>query len=94
MDYQRCLVHGKCDFLFLLYADHVKGKKQESFLQLLDQYPLSHLRQADLETLLPEDEPLVRRLVLTIRRGFRELVAALHEDKYPKTRTYLENFSH
>lgn len=94
MDYQRCLVHGKRDFRFLLYADHVKGKKQESFLQLLDQNPLFHLRQADLEALRPEDEPLVRRLVRTIRRGFRELVAALPEDKYPKTRTYLENFSH
>ena len=94
MDTQRCLVHGKRDFRFLLYADHVKGKKQESFLQLLDQNPLFHLRQADLEALRPEDEPLVRRLVRTIRRGFRELVAALPEDKYPKTRTYLENFSH
>jgi len=94
MDYQRCLVHGKRDFRFLLYADHVKGKKQESFLHLLDQNPLFHLRQADLEALRPEDEPLVRRLVRTIRRGFRELVTALPEDKYPKTRTYLENFSH
>ena len=27
MDYQRCPVHGKRDFRFLLYADHVKGKK-------------------------------------------------------------------
>jgi len=94
MDYQRCLVHGKHDFRFLLYADHVKGEKQESFLQLLDQNPLFHLRQADLEALRPEDEPLVRRFVRTIRRGFRELVAALPADKYPKTRTYLENFSH
>jgi hypothetical protein len=94
MDYQRCLVHGKHDFRFLFYADHVKGKKQESFLHLLDQNPLFHLRQADLEALRPEDEPLVRRLVRTIRRGFRELMAALPADKYPKTRTYLENFSH
>lgn len=91
MDCQRCLVHGKNDFRFLLYADHVKGKRQESFLELLDQNPLFHLRQADLEALRPEDEPLVRRLVRTIRRGFRELVAALPEDRYPKTRTYLEN---
>jgi len=94
MGYQRCLVHGKNDFRFLLYADHVKGKRQESFLKLLDQNPLFQLRQADLEELRPEDEPLVRRLVRTIRRGFRELVAALPADKYPKTRTYLENFSH
>jgi hypothetical protein len=92
MDCQRCLVHGKHDFRFLLYADHVKGNKQESFLQLLDLNPLFHLRQADLEELRPEDEPLVRRFVRTIRRGFLELLAALPADTYPKTRTYLENF--
>ena len=94
MGYQRCLVHGKNDFRFLLYADGVKGKKQERLLKLLERNPLFHLRQADLEELCPEDEPLVRRLVRTIRRGFRELLQALPEDRYPKTRAYLENFSH
>lgn len=94
MGCQRCLVHGKNDFRFLLYADHVKGKKQESFLQLLEHNPLFQLRQADLEELRSEDAPLVRRLIRTIRRGFRELLAALPVDKYPKARTYLENFSH
>lgn len=94
MDQQRCLVHGKRDFRFLLYADHIKGKKQEGFLRLLDRNPLFQLRQAELETLRPEDEPLVRKLVRTIRRGFRELLAVLPVDKYPKARTYLENFSH
>ena len=58
MDTQRCLVHGKRDFRFLP-PDHVKGKKQETFLELLDRNPLFHLRQAELEALRSEDEPLV-----------------------------------
>ncbi|MGB9006079.1 MAG: hypothetical protein WCB96_10180 [Candidatus Aminicenantales bacterium] len=93
MDPQRCVWHGQRDFRYLLYADRVKGLKQEPFLELLGQNPLFHLRQADLEALQPADEPLVRKLAGTIRRCFRRLLAALPADKYPKTRTYLDNFS-
>ncbi len=93
MDYQRCVWHGRHDFRFLLYADEVKGQDQQRFLELLNRNPLFHLRQADLEELSPADEPLVRKLVATIRSGFAELLAALPETKYPKARTYLVNFS-
>ena len=93
MEIQRCLWHGHHDFRFLLYADEVKGPAQREFLELLNRNPLFHLRQAELETLKPEDEPLVRKLARTIRSGFGELLAALPESRYPKTRTYLLNFS-
>ena len=93
MDQQRCIWHGKRDFSFLLYADQVKGKAQKPLLQLLDQNPLFQLQQADLEALSPADEPLIRKLVKTIRRCFRDLLTALPADRYPKTRTYVENFS-
>ena len=93
MECQRCVWHGRHDFRFLLYADEVKGPAQREFLELLNRNPLFHLRQAELETLKPEDKPLVRKLARTIRSGFRELLAALPESRYPKTRTYLLNFS-
>ena len=94
MESQRCVWHGHHDFRFLLYADEVKGPAQREFLELLNRNPLFHLRQAELETLKPEDEPLVRKLARTIRSGFRELLTALPESRYPKTRTYLlMNFS-
>jgi hypothetical protein len=93
MESQRCVWHGHHDFRFLLYADEVKGPAQREFLELLNRNPLFHLRQAELETLKPEDEPLVRKLARTIRSGFRELLTALPESRYPKTRTYLLNFS-
>jgi len=93
MDQQRCIWHGKRDFSFLLYADRVKGKAQKPLRELLDQNPLFHLQKADLEALSPTDEPLVRKLVKAIRRSFHDLLTALPADKYPKTRTYVENFS-
>jgi hypothetical protein len=93
MECQRCVWHGHHDFRFLLYADEVKGKEQKEFLDLLNRNPLFHLRQADLEALKPEDEPLIRKLVTSIRRCFDTLLAALPEAHYPKTRTYLLNFS-
>jgi len=93
MDQQHCLWHGKRDFRFLLYLDKVKGKKQEPFLKLLEQNPLFDLEKSDLEALSPADESLVRKLVKAIRRSFRDLLAGLPADRYPKTRTYVENFS-
>jgi transposase-like protein len=93
MDQQRCVWHGKHDFRYLLYADQVKGDEQRAVLEILDRNPLFHLSKDDLEALAPGDAPTVRKLVETIRCGFAELLAALPAEKYPKTRTYLENFA-
>ena len=93
MDQQRCVWHGKHDFRYLLYADQVKGDEQRVFLEILDRNPLFHLSKDDLEALAPDDAPAVRKLVAAIRGGFAELLAALPAEKYPKTRTYLENFA-
>lgn len=93
MELQRCILHGQRDFSFLLYADGIKGQAQKRFRDLLGQNPLFRLRQASLETLEPSDEPLVRKLARSIRRGFSELLAALPSEKYPKTRTYVRNFA-
>jgi len=67
MEYQRCAWHGRHDFRYLLYADGVKGPAQREFLDLLNGNPKFRLRQAELETLKPEDEPLVRNPARSIR---------------------------
>ena len=93
MKLQRCILHGQRDFSFLLYADGIKGQAQKQFRGLLDQNPLFHLRQVDLETLKAADEPLVRELASSIRRGFAELLTALPEERYPRTKAYVQNFA-
>ena len=54
--------------------------------------PLFSLKQEDLEQLTAGDKPLVTRLVRAIKRCFRELLEALPGERYPKSRTYIENF--
>ncbi len=93
MEHQRCIVHGKRDFSFVLFRDGGKGRTQKRLRELLDRNPLFHLRKADLENLEPGDEPLVRELASSIRHGFAELLTALPEGKYPKTRLYVQNFA-
>ena len=92
MDFQRCVWHGAHDFRFVLYQDKIKGPEQTPLRELLTANPLFHLRRKNLDILPATDEPVVRKLVETIERGFEDLLAALPPEKYPKTRTYVENF--
>lgn len=93
MALQRCFLHGRRDFSFLLYADGVKGRVQKPFRALLDQNPLFHFRQADLEMINPKYAPVVRKRIRKIRLGFAQLQAVLPADKYPRTKAYVENFA-
>lgn len=92
MDQQRCIWHGKRDFFCLLFQDGHKKIAQEPLRELVETNPLFRLKQEDLEQLAPADKPQVERLVRSIKRCFRELLALLPSERYPKTRTYLENF--
>jgi len=92
MDHQRCIWHGKRDFFCLLFQDGYKKAAQEPLRELVEANPLFKLKQEDLEQLMPSDKPLVERLVRAIKRSFQELLKALPAEKYPKTRTYIENF--
>jgi hypothetical protein len=49
------------------------------------------LTQADIEKLRPEDRPLVEQMVEKTQQGFEQLLAALDPQRYPRTRTYIEN---
>ena len=92
MDHQRCLWHGKRDFFCLLFQDGYSKAAQEPLRELVEVNPLFSLKQGDLEQLTASDRPLVTRLVRAIKRCFRELLEVLPAERYPKSRTYIENF--
>lgn len=93
MRHQRCTVHGKRDFPYLLYADGLKKREQETFTKKLESILAMNLTQGELEKLTPEDLPKVKEIAEKTKEGFRELIEALSEDKYPKAKAYIENLS-
>jgi hypothetical protein len=93
MRHQRCLWHGNRDFPYILYADNLKKAQQESFKDKLKSIPAMNLRRSDLEKLTPEDLPKVKELAEKTKQGFKELIEALPEEKYPTARTYIENLA-
>ena len=92
MEQQRCIWHGKRDFFYLLFQEGLKKKAQGPYRQLIENNPLFFLRKQQLEQLGRGDRPVVEKLVRMIKRSFKELLASLSPDKYPKARTYVANF--
>jgi hypothetical protein len=92
MEQQRCVWHGKRDFFYPLFQEGLKKKAQGPYRQLIENNPLFFLRKQQLEQLGREDRPVVEKLVRMIKRSFKELLASLPSDKYPKARTYVANF--
>jgi hypothetical protein len=90
---QRCVWHGKRDFPILLYQDGAKKEEQEPFHKLVKEILLFSLTKELLEEVLPPEKELIVALVEEIKRGFDRLIKALDPEKYPKARTYIENFS-
>ena len=93
MRFQRCLVHGRRDFPFLLYADGLKKKEQLPFTQHFDSLPVFSFPQKKLETLNSQDIPQVLEAIGKTRQGFLELLKILNPDTYPRSRAYLEGLS-
>jgi transposase-like protein len=93
MRQQRCTWHGKRDFFVLLFHDGLKKKEQEPLRELLDSIPLFWLNKNILEDVHPPEKELVVELVEEIKKSFQRLIDALDPQRYPKTRTYMENFS-
>lgn len=88
---QRCQWHGKREFPYFLYADGFKKPQQQSLVEKLQSIPVMTLTQKDLEKLRPEDRPLVEQMVQKTQQGFEQLLQALDPQRYPRTRTYIEN---
>ncbi|MCL0048422.1 hypothetical protein M1N20_03120 [Dehalococcoidia bacterium] len=93
MRHQRCLWHGKRDFPYILYLDKLKKPQQKEFKEKLKSIPAMNLRRSDLEQLTPEDLPRVKELAQKTKQGFKELLDALPEEKYPAARAYIQNLS-
>jgi len=91
--HQRCLWHGKRDFPYILYLDKLKKPEQRELKDKLKSIPAMNLTRSRLEELTPEDQPKVRELAEKTKQGFKELIDALPQEKYPTARTYIENLS-
>ncbi len=91
MKQQRCQWHGKREFPYFLYADGFKKAEQGSLVEKLQSVPVMTLTQNDMEKLRPEDRPLVEQMVEKTQQGFEQLLQALDPQRYPRTRTYIEN---
>lgn len=91
MIHQRCLWHGKRDFPYLLYADGFKKVEQQPFVKQLNAIPAMMMTKSQLEELRPEDRPRVEQIIKQNNKEFAELLNALHLEKYPKARSYIQN---
>lgn len=91
MKQQRCQWHGKREFPYFLYADGFKKAEQQSLVDKLQSVPVMTLTQKELEKLRPEDRPLVEQMIEKTQQGFEQLLQALDPQRYPRTRTYIEN---
>lgn len=88
---QRCEWHAKRDFPYLLYADGFKKAEQRSLIDQLQAIPVMNVSQTKLEALRAEDRAVVEQIVEKTQQGFEQLLGALDSQRYPHTRTYIEN---
>jgi hypothetical protein len=93
MVHQRCVLHGKRDFSYILYQDGFNKEAQAGLVDKLKTIPVFHFNKERLERLNPADEPKVRAMVELTEKGFRELVTLLDPTRYPKARVYVENLA-
>lgn len=91
MKAQRCLWHGKREFPYFLYADGFKKAEQQGLIETLQSVPAMTAVQADIEKLRSEDRPLVEQMIEKTQQGFAQLLQVLDPQRYPRTRTYIEN---
>lgn len=88
---QRCEWHAKRDFPYLLYADGFKKAEQTPLIDKLQAIPVMNVTQTKLEALGVEDRAVVGQIVEKTQQGFEQLLQALDPQRYPHTRTYIEN---
>jgi hypothetical protein len=93
MSHQRCILHGKRDFPYLLYRDGVKKEEQIFLKEKLDQNPVFHFTKSKLESLTPEDLPKIKKLTETAQLQFQKIIETLDPQRYPYARQYLVNLS-
>jgi hypothetical protein len=93
MRHQRCVLHGKRDFSYILYMDGFKKAEQAALVEKMAAIPVFHFNKERLERLSPDDIPKVKAQLERTQQGFQELIALLNPAKYPRARVYVENLS-
>lgn len=93
MSHQRCVLHGKRDFSYILYLDGFKKAQQAGLVEKMAAIPVFHFNKERLEQLSPDDVPKVKALQEKTQQGFQDMIALLDPAKYPKARVYVENLS-
>jgi hypothetical protein len=93
MRLQRCTVHAKRDFPYILYQDGLKKKGQREFVDFLNQIPALSFSKERIEKLTEKDKENVREICERTETDFSELIDMLDPDQYPKARTYVQNLA-
>lgn len=93
MRHQRCLIHGKKDFGYLLWRDGLRMKEKIHLMQKLENIPIFGLTKKGLENIKGKDVSKVKELADKTVKGFVDMIKVLDPDVYPKSRTYIENLS-
>jgi hypothetical protein len=93
MRQQRCIFHGRRDFPFLLYADHIKKKDHLPFTDFLSTIPAMNISKKYLEKVTEKDKPKITQLCKRTKKDFKKLIKMLDPQQYPKSRAYIQNLS-
>ncbi|MEA1964117.1 MAG: hypothetical protein U9O41_03205 [Candidatus Aerophobetes bacterium] len=93
MRHQRCVLHGKRDFSYILYIDGLKKAEQLPLREKLAAIPVFQFNKEKIEELSPEDLPKVKDLAERTKQGFKEMIDLLDPQRYPRARSYIENLS-
>ena len=93
MRHQRCILHGKRDFPYLLYRDGLKKDAQTFLKDKLDENPVFHFTKVKMESLTPKDLPRIKELSQKAKAQFQEMLNLLDPERYPYARQYLSNLS-
>jgi len=93
MQLQRCVIHGKRDFSYILYADDLKKPKQTQFVDYLKSIPVMQFSKANIETLLAKDKSKIRKALRKTKESFAELIDMLDPEQYPRARAYISNLA-
>ena len=93
MRLQRCTIHAKRDFPYILYQDGVKKQGQGEFTDFLNQIPALSYSKKRIEKLTEKDKEQVYQLCKKTEMDFSELIDMLDPDLYPKARTYIQNLA-
>lgn len=93
MLHQRCVVHGRREFAFMLYADKLKKAEQLELRTKLASIPVFHFNKEKLEALRPDDAPRIKAQAAKTREDLQEMVTILDPQKYPRAHAYVKNFT-